>query len=159
MRRGPADPAVAAQTWVFVNGNDFPVVYSRVIPIANSDPAPRRVVQLASMTDSNLVYRADPHTLVVTPRNGFLAHPTDQLLASDDRSFSDGELIERPDYRAEVVRLTSDGRPTCVSFRFRQLLEHPSHQWLYWKDRRLQTFGLPDVGASVVIPGNTLSPF
>lgn len=157
--REPADPTVADRTFVYVNGNDFPVVYSRVIPIANGDPAPRRVVQLASMTDSNLVHRADPHTLVVTPRDGFLAHPTDQLLASHDRSFSDGELIERPDYRAEVVRLTSDGRPACVSFRFRQPLEDPSYQWLYWKDRRLRTFDLPQVGTSVVIQGNMLSPF
>lgn len=153
-RRGPADPAIAAQTFVYVNGNDFPVVYSRVIPIANGDPAPRRVAQLAPMTDSNLISRTDLDTLVVTPSHGFLAHSIDRLFASDDRPFSAGERIDRPDYQAEVLDLTGDGRPASVSFRFRRPLEDPSYRWLFWRDRRLQEFELPRVGASVVIPNN-----
>jgi hypothetical protein len=159
VHHGPAEPAIAMQTWVFVNGNDFPVTYSRMVPVANAQPAPRRVAQLASMMDSNLVYREDRNTLVVTPRSGFLAHPIDSLLANPDRRFTSGESIDRQDYRAVIVRVTRDGRPASVSFRFRRPLEHPSYRWLCWKDRRLQSFDLPQVGSTVVIPGNTLSAF
>jgi hypothetical protein len=159
VRRSTADSTITARTFIYVNGNDFPVVYSRIIPIANGDPAPGRVAQLASMTDSTLINRQDLNTLIVTPRDGFLAHPIDRLLASDERAFSLGERIDRPDYQVNVLDVTRDGRPASVSFQFRRPLEDPSYRWLCWRDRRLQTFDLPQVGASIVIPENTLSPF
>jgi hypothetical protein len=117
------------------------------------------VAQLASMTDSILINRQDLNTLIVTPRGGFLAHPIDRLLASDDRAFSIGERIDRPDYRVTVLGLTRDGRAASVSFQFVHPLEDPSYRWLYWRDRRLQDFELPKLGESVVIPPNILSPF
>lgn len=158
-RRSPSGPEIAQQTFVYVNGNDFPVVYSRVVRIANGDPAPRRVAQLASMTDTNRIYRRDRCTLVITPGDGFLAHTVDRLLASGDRRFHSGDRIDRPDYQAEVLSVTQDGRPASVSFQFRHPLEDPSLRWLYWKDRRLLEFPLPEVGSSVLLSGNSFSPF
>ncbi|MEW6368916.1 MAG: hypothetical protein AB1714_30165 [Acidobacteriota bacterium] len=158
-RRSPTGPEIAQQTFVYVNGNDFPVVYSRVVRVANGEPAPRRVAQLASMTDTNQIYRKDINTLVATPGDGFLAHPIDRLLASEDRRFHPGDRIERPDYQVEVVSVTRDGRPASVSFKFRQPLEDPSLRWLYWKDHRLQQFPLPVVGSSVLVPAIRFDPF
>ena len=158
-RRSPSGPEIAQQTFVYVNGNDFPVVYSRVVRIANGDPAPRRVAQLASMTDTNRIYREDRYTLVITPGDGLLAHPVDRLFASEDRRFHSGDRIDRPDYQAEVLSVTRDGRPASVSFRFRHPLEDPSLRWLYWKDRRLQEFPLPKVGSSVLLSGISFFPF
>ncbi|MCJ7439967.1 MAG: hypothetical protein MUO25_00100 [Thermoanaerobaculaceae bacterium] len=158
-RHSPGGPEIAHQTFVYVNGNDFPVVYSRVVRIANGDPAPRRVAQLASMTDTNRIYRKDRYTLVITPADGFLARPVDRLFASGNRRFDSGDRIDRPDYQAEVLSVTRDGRPASVSFQFRHPLEDPSLRWLYWKDRRLLEFPLPEVGSSVLLSGNSFSPF
>jgi hypothetical protein len=158
-RHSPGGPEIAQQTFVYVNGNDFPVVYSRVVRIANGDPAPRRVAQLASMTDTNRIYRKDRYTLVITPADGFLARPVDRLFASADRRFQPGDRVDRPDYQAEVLSVTRDGRPASVSFRFGHPLEDPSLRWLYWKGRRLQEFPLPKVGSSVLLSAVSFFPF
>jgi hypothetical protein len=148
----PADPEVAEQTFVFVNGNDFPVVYARLIRLVEGEaPAPRRVVQLAAMTTVNTVEREDERTLVITSRGGFLLLDVDRLLASPERRFDVGERIERPDYFAEIRSLTSDGRPSVVAFRFREPLEDRSLRWLYWKDAELIEFPLPGVGERAVV--------
>jgi len=158
-RRSPRGPEISRQTFVYVNGNDFPVVYSRIVRIVNGEPAPRRVAQLASMTDTNRISREDPCTLVVTPADGFFIRPIDSLLASESRVFSPGERIDRPDYEAEILGVTRDGRPASVAFRFRRPLEDPSLRWLYWNHRHLEEFPLPGVGRSVVVPGTSLFPF
>ncbi len=148
----PAGPEVAGQTFVFVNGNDFPVVYTRLIRLVEgSAPAPRRVAQLGTMNAVNMVWREDERTLVVTPRGGFLPLDVDRLLASPERSFDVGERIQRPDYAAEIRSITSDGRPGVVAFRFRKPLEDRSLRWLYWKDAGLIEFPLPAVGTNVVL--------
>ena len=151
----PSGPGVEDQTFVYVNGNDFSVVYTRIIRIVEGRvPAPRRVVQLASMASDNTVLREDGHTLVVTPEDGFLASTIDRLLASPERSFAVGEVIERPDYLAEVRSISSDGRPSVVAFRFHKSLEDRGLRWLYWKDAELIEFPLPAVGQHVVVEAN-----
>ncbi|MGD8897170.1 MAG: hypothetical protein PVJ73_14145 [Acidobacteriota bacterium] len=151
-KTGPAGPEVAEQTFVFVNGNDFPVVYTRVIRLVEgSAPAPRRVAQLAAIDTANTVEREGERTLVITSHGGFLSLDVDRLLASPERSFAVGEHINRPDYVAEIRSITSDRRPRVVAFRFRQPLEHRSLRWLYWKDTELIEFPLPAVGTKVVL--------
>jgi hypothetical protein len=151
-RQSPTGPELANQTLVFVNGNDFPVIYTWVIRKAEGlASVPRRVAQLSSVTTSSVVYREDPQTLLITPQAGFLAHPIDRLLASPRRSFVEGEQIERPDYVAEIRSLTADGRPRQVAFRFRRTLEDPAYRWLHWKSGTLLEFRLPRVGESVTV--------
>jgi hypothetical protein len=148
----PAGPEVAGQTFVFVNGNDFPVVYTRLIRLVEGEaPAPRRVAQLGTMNAANTVEREDERTLVITSRGGFLSLDVDRLLASPERGFDVGERIERPDYIAEIRSVTSDGRPGVVAFRFRKPLEDRSLRWLYWKDAELIEFPLPRVGERAVV--------
>ena len=154
-RAAPRGPEVPRQTFVFVNGNDFPVAYSYIVRVAMGEAAvPRAVAQLAPMTTTNAVEREDERTLVVAPRNGFLGMAVDRLLADPDRRFSPGETIRRPDFLAEVREVTGDGRPRRVAFRFRQPLEDPGYRWLYWNDGHLVPFPLPAVGQSTTIgPG------
>lgn len=142
------------QTFVFVNGNDFPVVFTWVIRmVASPASAPRRAALLSSVLTRSEVNREDSHTLVVTSEGGFLAHQLDRLLASSTRSFAVSELIERPDYAAEVRRITEAGRPDQVAFRFRRELEDPSYRWLFWKDGWIVEFPLPRVGESAIVAG------
>ena len=150
--RGPDGPEVAGQTFVFVNGNDFPVVYGRIIrQIEGLGTPPRRVAQLSSVSTPNTVRREDSRTLVIHPVGGFLSFSLDRLLASPTRTFQVSERVERPDFVAEVRSVTSDSRPEEVAFRFRRPLEDPALRWLYWKDGNLIEFPLPGVGESVTL--------
>jgi hypothetical protein len=151
-REAPAGPEVASQTFVFVNGNDFPVAYCGVIrQVDGSAPPPRRVAHLASMFSANQVLREDDRTLVVTPEEGFLAWPVDRLLSNPERRFAPGERIQAPDFTAEIRSVAGDGRPTQVAFRFRLPLEDPSLRWLYWTRAGLVAFPLPGPGESVLV--------
>jgi hypothetical protein len=150
-RQSPSGPGLANQTLVFVNGNDFPVVYTWVIRKAEGlASAPRRIEQLSSLTTPSMVHREDPQTLLITPQGGFLANPIDRLLASPTRSFAGGEQIGRADYVAEIRSLTDDGRPRQVAFRFRRTLEDPAYRWLCWRGGAFVEFRLPRVGESVI---------
>jgi len=142
-------------TFVFVNGNDFPVVYTHIIRTARGEPAPRRVALLAPLSAS-LVLREDARTLVISPEDGFLPDPWDRLLSSPTRRFSAGETIERPDFVADVRSVTADGRPLEVAFRFRRPLEDPQVRWLYWVDGRVREFPLPGQGRSVAVAASPL---
>ncbi len=151
-RDAPRGPEVSRQTFVFVNGNDFPVFYVPVIRTVTGDgPVPHRVAQLSTMTAANEIWREDERTLVVAPRNGFLALAVDRLLFGPGQRFFVGQAIERPDFVAEVREVTEDGRPRRVAFRFRQPLEAPEYCWLYWRQGRLVPFPLPAPGARVTI--------
>jgi hypothetical protein len=148
---------VSSQTFVFVNGNDFPVVYMHVIRTATGEaPAPRRMALLAPLLTTSLVRREDANTLVITPLGGYLALSIDRLLASPTRRFFAGEIVDRPDYRAEVRSLTADGRPFEVAFRFRMPLEDPQLRWLSWQHGELGAFALPGIGESVTLRASPL---
>ncbi len=153
-RQVPRGPEVANQTFVFVNGNDFPVVFTWVIRTAtNSATAPRRVALLSSVLTRSEVTREDRSTLVVTSEGGFLGNSLDRLLGSSRMSFTPGQRIERPDCVAEVRELTGDGRPGKMAFHFRRDLEDPSYRWLFWKDGRVVDFRLPQIGESAMVSG------
>jgi hypothetical protein len=151
-RQAPRGPEVAQQSFVFVNGVDFLVVYVRLVRTAIGDaPPPRRVSQLASFNTVNLVSREDARTLVIRAEGGFLAHTVDRVLADPSRRFTIGERIERPDYVAEIRTVTADGRPLEVAFHFHHSLEDPALRWLYWKGGRLVEFPLPAIGERVAV--------
>jgi len=154
-RQAPQGPEVAGQTFVFVNGAEFPVAYFRLMRTAPGDgPAPRRVTQLGALTTAHTVRRVDERSLVMRAEDGFLAHTIDRLLWDRDRRFTIGERIERPEFTAEILSLTRDDRPLEVAFHFRSALEDPGLRWLYWQDGRLIPFPLPALGETMSVePG------
>lgn len=153
----PADARAPQQTYVFVNGQEFPVVYLVIIRQLQDPPlAPRRVALLGSMLNENDVHREDADTLVITANGGFLNETIDRLLRSLDLPFRPGERIERRDFTAEIRKTTADGRPEQVAFRFRAPLESPEFRWLAWGEEGAEEFTLPPVGARVRLPATTL---
>lgn len=158
-RQLPNGQEISKQTVIFATGNDFPVFYSRIIRIAENEPAPGRLVQLASMSAPCEFYRKDDRTLIVSQQGGFLGLPLDRLLASSDRRFRAGEKIQLPDYQAEVVSTTADGRPAIMAFRFAHSLEDASFRWYCWKGSRLIPFAVPPEGKTVRLPANRLFGF
>jgi hypothetical protein len=146
-RDAPRGPEVAQRTFIFVNGNDFPVFYTAMVRMATGEaPAPRRMALLAPMMTPKDVWREDERTLVITAREGYLALAIDRLLVSPGRRFCVGQTFARPDFVAEVRTVTEDGRPQQVAFRFRQPLEAPEYCWLRWKRNRVVPFTLPAPG-------------
>jgi len=67
--------------------------------------------------------------------------------------FKLGATIADPDFQAEVVELTQDGRPAAVRFRFPRPLPDPSLRLMYVVPDHFLPFKLPAVGGEVVIPG------
>lgn len=155
----PADENAPRQTFVFVNGSEFPVVYLVIIrQLESPDTAPQRVALLGSTATHNLVYREDADTLVITARGGFLRDTVDQLMRSLDVPFRVGERIKRRDFTAEVRTVTPDGRPEAVAFHFRAPLESPEFRWLAWGEAGAEAFPLPAVGTQVELPPVGLLP-
>jgi hypothetical protein len=156
----PADEQAPRQTYVFVNGQEFPIVYLPIIrQLESPSTAPRRVALLASMFNDNEVYREAAATLVIGARDGFLKAPIDQLLRSLETPFRIGERIERRDFIAEVRSITADGRPAEVAFHFRTPLESSELRWLVWDETGVQPFQLPPIGARVELPAVSILPF
>jgi len=152
-RDAPADPGTSAQTLVYVNGQEFPVAYSKVIrDVAGDLPAPRRVALLSSMNVRSRIHRLDEHTLEIEMDPALLAMDFDRLMRSLDLPFEVGDHAETSDYRAEVLAVSPDGRPARASFRFREPLEHPEYLWVCWRDGALVDFPLPAVGETVELP-------
>jgi hypothetical protein len=149
----PADAAVSEQTFVFVTGQDFPVVYLPIIRQVEGElPAPARIAMLSSLTSACRVQREDADTLVLTPARGFLFARVDRLLRSLDVPFEQGQWIERAGYIAEVREVLEDGRPSQVAFHFEAELEDPRFRWLYWTAEGAAEFEVPPVGGVVEVP-------
>jgi hypothetical protein len=149
----PSDGNAPRQTFVFVNGQEFPVVYLMILQqLESPSTAPRRVALLSSALSHNTVEREDADTLVITAREGFLSEPVDRLLRSLDVPFRAGEKIERRDFTAEVRTITADARPQQVAFHFRAPLESREYRWLSWSEQGVVDFALPPVGTTLELP-------
>ena len=150
---GPRDAAIASQTLVFVNGNEFPVAYTGIMRhLDGTGPPPRRVALLAPMHNDNTVLREDDRTLVVTVHGGMFANAFDRLVRSMDVPFVPGERATTSDFVAEVREVTAAGRPAVIAFTFHAPLEDPSYRWSCWRAEGLVPFQLPAVGESVELP-------
>ena len=147
----PEGPEVTGQSFLFVSGHEFPVVYTSLVRWVEGRAAPRSTALLASFASANRIERLDEHTLLIEPELGILAADLDRLERSLDPPFAVGQRIEMPDFAAEVRAVTADGRPRSVAFRFERPLEDPSYRWLQWGARGAEAFDLPAVGAVVVV--------
>ncbi len=148
----PVDSATPHQTMVFVNAVELvgylPIVQALETPALTT----RRVAVLTSMFSDNHVARESGDTLVITAARGFIRTTVEQLLRRPDQPFTVGEQIERADFTAEIRRITEDGRPQQVAFRFHAPLESPEYRWFAWTEAGGGPFHLPAVGASAELP-------
>jgi len=157
-RTTPADDAVPSQTFVFVTGQDFPVVYLPIMRDLNDRPTPRRIAMLTSLTSDVHVLREDAHTLLLTPEDGFLFASIDRLLRGLDVPFAQGERIERPGYLVEVREVLPDGRPAVAAFRFEAPLDDPQYRFMHWTEAGAKEFEVMEIGGTMDIPSVLLLP-
>jgi hypothetical protein len=150
-------PAVARQTLIVVNGIDLVTIYLPSILEERGLPVPRHTAQLASAFSQLRLRRVDPRTLEITAGDGFLERDADRLMWSPTRPFRAGQTRQRPGYTARVLRVTADGRPRTVRFRFGVPLEHPSLLWRVFQDGALRPLSLPPPGEEVDLPPSAAS--
>jgi len=153
--------------------------FAPTIALLDGRPVPDRGLVLGSGIEPIRLERTDSRTLVVEPLGGYLKpggrprpgledsqpaldldymYPMFDLLYRDRRPMRPGERIPLGDVTAEVARVTADGRPERVAFRFSTPLEDSSLRWLQWLDGVYVPFEPPPVGASVLLPAVTV-PF
>jgi hypothetical protein len=152
----PNSPEVAAQSFFFVSGHEFPVAYISLIRPVEGQVTPGRVALLASFASDNRVTREDEDTLVIEPVHGFLAAEMDRLERRLDVPFQKGDRVRMPDFEAEVRQVTEHGRPQIVAFHFQKPLDDPTYRWFSWNIHGAVSFELPDVGEQVIVPSAPL---
>lgn len=153
----PADPALAGQTLVFVNGAELMVGYTglirsvaaRTAAPGPSLPAPRRVTLLSSMAVGSTVERVDARTLAIQADGGFLGHTMDRMFRGEGATFQVGQVLTTPDLEVTVQALTPDGRPAAVHVRFAAPLVGGAYRFVAVVDGELVEWSPPPVGGSL----------
>jgi hypothetical protein len=148
----PLGGAVEQRDVIFVNA---PIAYGGHLPILRAmegRPVPRHTRVLAPSGAAVRLSRPDAHTLVVQPRGGYLSQIPDRIVRSRTHPMLLGQTVELTGLTIRVTRLTGDGRPAEVAFRFDVPLEDPSLLWLHWADGCFEPFALPEVGQTAELP-------
>ncbi len=142
----PDDEAIAHQDVVFVNGYEFMAYYTVLLRTNGQGHPPARTDWLGHVLSDLRVERTAADALTVRAEGGFLRNRAEALVRSRSRPFRAGQVIERPFMTVVVDRVTEDGRPAVVTFRFDVPLDDPSLRWLVWVDGELRPFEPPEVG-------------
>ncbi len=151
----PLDPGVKNQDLVVVNPpNSSVMMFSLLEMAARNEPMPRHTRVLAAcLLQPVFVHRTGDRTLVVRPNWGYQASPDERLLWDSAYSQKVGDTFRVTGMTARIIRMTRDGRPLTVEFRFAVPLEDKSLRWLQWKDNRFIPFAPPKVGELITLPG------
>ncbi len=152
-------PAIEEQVLIHVTGHEFPTVYMSLVRQVEGEHAPMRVALLSPFNAQHRVDRTDERTLLVHMDGGWFAQAVNRLERRIDRPFVPGEIVEMPDYSAEVMAVTSRGDPLEVAFTFERPLEDPLYRWLVWGPQGSEPWVPPAVGESVVLPVQTSASF
>lgn len=153
---GPADAALADQTLVFVQANEFAAIYTyvkRSVP-PHDHGRPGGIALMSTWWTEVEVTREDAHTLVLRPEGGFLVRPIDHLLRDPTRRpFSVGDRRQHLGMAVEVRAVTDDGRPAEAAFRFSESLDAPvEHRFVILGRAGVEAWAPPPVGETVRLP-------
>lgn len=115
-------------------------------------PRPRHLYWLTSAGSRLSVTRTGPSSLTVEREGGFLSTPLEQHYRGHVDSRPPSFKVELTEMTAEVRRVTEDGRPLSVEFRFQHALESPAYLFLAWQDDRYDPVALPEMGQTLHFP-------
>ena len=148
--RVPHDEGLSAQDLVLVN---VPFKYlcnlPSVVRRSNGGPSPVHWRCLGVSADDVTVRREDDRTLVLVPSGGYLRSFEDTNVRARGIPFAPGDQVSLPGFEIAVRRVTPDGRPQEVAYRFDRSLEDPSLRWLMWQDGGYRPFVPPRPGNAV----------
>lgn len=115
-------PVVAAaffQAWVRL-GNDLPVARNSWVLASGSLPLK--------------VTRSADNALLLEPQAGFLDTANDWYIRSPEKKIAAGTVFDQGRMQAAILKLTGDGRPAQVEFRFADSLDSGQVRLMRWQD-------------------------
>lgn len=170
----PWDETIRDQTVLLVNPPaGFFSIFLTLIREERGQPTPAHVRVIAPGFLPIAITRVDARTLVVRPEGGYLSatkfpgdrpkhfHPIfdprymiqdlDRVFRDDEHPMELGESVELTGVTILITAVTTDARPSEVTFTFDVPLEDASLRWLQWKDGVYVRFELPAVGETVFL--------
>lgn len=149
IRSLPNDPSLTQQTAIFVTAPSFfSISYLPLIRSSAGLAVPARMRFLAPALAEVELSRPDTYTLLVRPAGGYLTG-FDTVFRDRAVGFVAGQQIVLSDVVVSIARLTADGRPGEVAFRFAAPLESEALRWFVWRDNAFVPFVPPPVGATI----------
>ncbi len=116
-------------------------------------PYPASVLPLYAGWSTLEIERIDQDTLEIRPSRGFLAHAFESMFRADQLVFSSGRTLKIGPMTAVVKSVNDSGKPRVVQFTFEDGLEAPQRHWMSWKDGKLRSWLLPQIGETERMPG------
>ena len=149
----PADETLASQHLVVVNAPEImSSIYAILRRASRGDVLPD-YVRFLSISDNEIrVERQDAVTLKLQWSEGLFVRPLDRFFRGLRHPFKVGDTFDLTGFRARVMRLTHEGRPAAVEYRFSVPLEDPILRWVVWEGKGYQPFELPALGETRVLP-------
>lgn len=146
----PNDPGLVEQELILVTcfdatGSTYVALKRQLTGL----PVPKHTHVMAVGDQEVSVARIDDRTLVVRPRDGFLADKLSRIFRGTP--FAVGDKVVWVHATIEVVELTADRRPAAARFTFAEPLESPRYRWMKFEGPALVPFAPPAVGTSVVV--------
>ena len=149
----PLDPDLNEKSLIVVTAPaDGFVCYMPYQRQALGLPRPHCLRILSTGPSAGNAWRKDAFTLVVEREKGFLQRPAEKMVRGPLHPMKAGDTVELSDVEATILRVTEDGRPSQVEFRFRRSLDDPSFLWFYWKEGALAPFVPPPPGETTPLP-------
>ena len=148
----PTNDGVSGQNLVLINGYDMYTMYIPAMRLVQGLPVALSTSQLASIYSDLVVRRTDVNALTITARGGFLEASIDRLFWSPRHTFTEGQVREHVAFTATVNRVTSDGRPHTVTFKFKVPLDDKNLLLRAMVKGKLVPFKPPEVGEETILP-------
>ncbi len=150
----PSDPAVEQREIVIVQMPEaITLLFLRSKRQVLGIPYPAAVLPLYAGSSRLEVERVDRDTLEIRPSRGFLAHAFESMFRADQLVFSSGETLKIGPMTVVVKSVSDGGKPRVVQFSFEDGLEAPQRHWMSWKDGKLRSWPLPQIGETKRLPG------
>ena len=114
----------------FLNGLEFAPIYARIMPILNNELAPNPISLLSPSPDVTIT-RIDQTSFEIFIPTGWFERGA--FATPPPKQFKVGEQKTPPGFSAEVMEVTSDGRPSRVLYKMNHSLDHPDYRWMIWR--------------------------
>jgi len=142
---------LADKTLVAVNAPFALTLYSVILREFEGRPMPARVRNISTslfrIPPTEELTRTGDSTLVLRS-----ARPLRWVIARDhSQPMSPGDRVQLTGVEIEVAKVTPDGYPSEIAYRFDVPLDHPSLIWRRMRKWRFEPFAPPAVGQSVTV--------
>jgi len=153
----PKDPGITTSDLVVVSTtSDFNAWHIPIMRSSLREPVPRHTWALTVGPFETELRRLDKYTLEIRPERGFVPNPWGRMFRGWSYPFKVGQIIQLEGLRIKVVRITKDGRPLAVQFRFDKPLEDPSRRFVIYDHGVYVPFTIPPIGKTIVFQGPTM---